>query len=84
MLVTPRLPRAVPALSLLTIRARPDAHQVLRGPDDDSQGVDLFGAHLSAATNPDDLAVDYDGPALVSAHCATRAQSSPALSSSVA
>jgi len=68
MLVTPRLAGAVLVLALLTVRAGPDARQVFRCPDDDGQGVDLFGAHLRAATNPDDLTVDHDRAALVGGH----------------
>jgi hypothetical protein len=68
MLVTPRLAGAVGVLALLAVRAVADAQQVLRSPDDDSQGVDLFGAHLRAAVDADDLTVDHNRAALVGAH----------------
>jgi hypothetical protein len=68
MLVTPRLAGAVGVFALLAVRAVADARQVLRGPDDDSQSVDLYGVHLAPAVDADDLAVDLDRSALVYAH----------------
>jgi len=68
MLVTPRFAGAVLMLALLAVRAVADARQVLGCPDDDGQGVDLFGAHRTTAVDADDLAVDLDGSARVGAH----------------